>query len=87
MKPNIFCCERFKEFYNSGEIIYAYEKSNEIDETDWIVASFAHLYYCPFCGSFIKGKGFGTYDKKYPPNEKNRVIEQQNQKRETKKNS
>lgn len=76
MKPTKFCCERFKEFYQSGEIVYAYESSNEIDETDWIVDGFAHLYYCPFCGSFIKGKGFGDYDNKYPPNEKTRAIEQ-----------
>jgi len=87
MKPNKFCCERFKEFYKSGEVIYAYEKSTEIDETNWIIDGFGHLYYCPFCGSFIKGKGFGNYNEKYPPSGKTKVIEQQNRKRETKKYS
>ena len=87
MKPNTFCCERFKDFYNSGEVIYAYEKSTKIDETDWIVDSFAHLYYCPFCGSFIKGRGFGNYNEKYPPNKKTRIIEQQKRKIEKRKNS
>jgi hypothetical protein len=76
MKPNNFCCERFKDFYDSGELVYAYEKSSRIDETDWIIDGLAHCYYCPFCGSFIKGKGFGNYDERYSPNKKPRIIEQ-----------
>lgn len=66
-KISTFCCERFEEWYISGEICYAYEEYMDIDETEWYIATFAHLYYCPFCGSFIKGYGFGDYDKKYPP--------------------
>lgn len=77
MKPNVICCSRFKEFFDAGKIVYAYEKAAEPDETAWLINGFAHLYYCPFCGAFIKDKGFGTYDKTYPPNEKTRIVEQQ----------
>lgn len=42
------CCERFYEAYLAGEICYAYEKSQEIDETEWYVNELWHLYYCPF---------------------------------------
>ncbi|MDD5358603.1 MAG: hypothetical protein PHX80_05630 [Candidatus Nanoarchaeia archaeon] len=71
-----FCCERFKEFYNEGLIQYIYEHTHEIDETDWAIDGFAHLYYCPFCGAFIKGRGFGNYDKKYPPKRYTRIVKQ-----------
>jgi hypothetical protein len=53
-------CER-------GEISYSYENSSDIDE-------FYHLYYCPFCGAFIKGHGSGNYDEKYPPAEGTRIL-------------
>ncbi len=76
MKRDIsnFCCERFGDFYTSGEIRYAYEKHRETDETEWFIAGLGHLYFCPFCGSFIKGHGFGNYDEKYPPAEGTRII-------------
>jgi hypothetical protein len=61
------CCERFGEAYTEGEVSYAYENSNNIDETEWFIDTLWHLYYCPFCGAFIKGQGFGTYDKTHPP--------------------
>ena len=76
MKPTNFCCERFEDSYKEGGIRYAYENSPEIDETDWYIGDLAHLYYCPFCGAFIKGKGFGNYEEKYPPNKEARIIEQ-----------
>lgn len=76
MKPGNFCCERFKDFYEEGAIVYAYEKSSDLDETDWFIPDLGHLYYCPFCGAFIKGKGFGNFNEKFPPNEKTRIIEQ-----------
>ena len=60
------CCERFAEWYHSGEIQYAYENHTNIDETEWIIDGMAHIYYCPFCGAFIKGHGFGNFDQKYP---------------------
>ncbi|WP_224981294.1 hypothetical protein [Geomonas agri] len=38
------------------------EKANDLpDETEWLLPEWLHIYYCPFCGSFIKGEGFGTY--------------------------
>ena len=61
IEPQEFCCKRFEEFYREGEISYAYSQSQEIDETQWIINGFAHLYYCPFCGKYIKGRGFGDY--------------------------
>lgn len=75
-KPNNFCCERFKDSYNEGDIAYAYEDFQDIDETDWFINGFAHLYFCPFCGAYIKGRGFGNYNKKYPPNKLTRIIKQ-----------
>jgi hypothetical protein len=75
-KVSNFCCERFGECYASGEIRYAYERHSNIDETEWIIGSFGHLYYCPFCGAFIKGHGFGNYDQKYPPAKETRVLRQ-----------
>ena len=37
------------------------------DNTEWAVQGFYHLYYCPFCGTFIKGRGWGRYDEKFVP--------------------
>lgn len=75
-KPKKFCCERLKNAYKEGLLRYTYELTNEIDETDWFVEGFYHLYYCPFCGAYIKGNGFGDYEKKYPPAKNIRVINQ-----------
>ena len=75
-KISNFCCERFGEFYLTGEIHYAYEKHSAIDETEWVISGFAHLYFCPFCGAFIKGYGFGNYDEKYPPTKETRIVKQ-----------
>ena len=58
-----FCCDRFKEAVDLKEIIHA----DDNDETEWFVKELWHLYYCPFCGAFIKGKGWGDYDKKQSP--------------------
>jgi len=66
-KIQAFCGERFKESYDLGEIIYSYDKEYDIDETEWYINNKYHLYYCPFCGAFIKGCGYGDYDKAYPP--------------------
>jgi hypothetical protein len=60
-KPEKICCELFKEWYETSEIVFAYAETQEIDETQWFVDGFAHLYYCPFCGEYIKGRGFGNY--------------------------
>lgn len=55
-----FCCKRLKDAY---EVI---DQNHEIlvftrryDETQWYISGLAHLYFCPFCGSYIAGEGFG----------------------------
>jgi hypothetical protein len=61
MKPEKICCERFRDFYETGEIVFAYANIREIDETQWFIDGLAHCYYCPFCGEYIKGRGYGIY--------------------------
>ncbi len=58
--PSQYCCERFRESVNEGFI----KKASGFDETEWLFPEWLHLYFCPFCGSNIKGNGFGEYDKK-----------------------
>jgi hypothetical protein len=59
-----FCCERFQENVEEYKVIE--NSADELDETEWYLVGGGHIYYCPFCGTFIKGKGFGQYDQKYP---------------------
>lgn len=56
------CCERFGECVDAKEIVH----SNNIDETEWYVPEWHHLYFCPFCGANIKGEGFGNVSKQKP---------------------
>jgi hypothetical protein len=55
-----YCCERFKEAVSEGNIKHA---DDIPDETEWYLPETGHIYFCPFCGSHVKGDGFGTYDK------------------------
>ncbi len=64
MKKLKYCCERFKESVETDKVI---ARATDPDETEWFINEGGHIYYCPFCGAFIKGKGFGNYDEKYPP--------------------
>jgi hypothetical protein len=57
MKQNEHCCERFGEAVKAKEIIH----SDQNDETEWFINNLWHIYYCPFCGAFVKGKGWGQY--------------------------
>jgi len=75
-EPHIFCCDRFEHLYNENDIHYAYLHSDEIDETEWLIEMVGHLYYCPFCGAFIKGFGFGEYDSEHPPLPEQKHISQ-----------
>jgi hypothetical protein len=50
-----YCCERFRESVEEQEIVHA----DNDDETEWFIPELWHLYYCPFCGAFIKGRGWG----------------------------
>ena len=53
-----YCCTRFKESVEEHYIL----KSEGYDETEWYLKEWLHLYYCPFCGASVKGKGFGDFD-------------------------
>jgi hypothetical protein len=53
-----YCCERFKETVLEGMITHSYSKP---DETEWFIPYSGHIYFCPFCGKFIKGDGWGNY--------------------------
>ena len=60
-----YCCERFQESVEEFKVIE--KATDKPDETNWYIVDGLHIYYCPLCGEFIKGDGFGDYDKKYPP--------------------
>lgn len=49
-----YCCDRFKDSVEEGKIVH----SEEFDETEWYFPEWLHLYFCPFCGTNIKGRGF-----------------------------
>jgi hypothetical protein len=55
------CCALFADCVRRGEI----RRAELPDQTEWYVDGWEHLYYCPFCGRHIKGKGFGTYDEQH----------------------
>jgi hypothetical protein len=55
-----YCCNRFRIAVDEGYIL----KADSYDETEWYFPELGHLYFCPFCGSHIKGEGFGDFDKK-----------------------
>ncbi|MCP4352093.1 MAG: hypothetical protein GY795_42055 [Desulfobacterales bacterium] len=60
-----YCCDEFKRNIEDYKVI---EKAADIpDETEWYISGGGHIYYCPFCGTHIKGNGFGAYDEKNPP--------------------
>jgi len=53
-----YCCFRFQESVKVDKTIM---KATGYDETEWFLPHGGHIYFCPFCGRKIKGKGFGTY--------------------------
>ncbi len=60
-----YCCERFRDNVEVHKVI---RKTDDLpDETEWYIEGGEHIYYRPFCGAFIKGEGFGEYDKMHPP--------------------
>ena len=58
MKTKKYCCVRFKESVEEGFIV----RASPGDETDWYLPEWLHIYYCPFCGSNVKGSGYGQFD-------------------------
>jgi len=58
MNQKDHCCERFAEAVKAKEIIH----SDQNDETEWFINDLWHIYYCPFCGASVKGKGWGQYN-------------------------
>lgn len=63
-----YCCERFKQSVEEDNVIH--KATDPEDETEWYISEGGHIYYCPFCGASIKGKGFGNYAAKYLPKRK-----------------
>jgi hypothetical protein len=53
-----YCCFRFRESVRVDKTII---KATGLDETEWYLPEGGHIYFCPFCGHRVKGKGFGTY--------------------------
>ena len=68
MSQDNLCCLRFSILVREKIISNVYQFNDELDETEWATEDLGHLYYCPFCGEYIKGRGFGDYDKEYVRN-------------------
>ena len=62
VKPR-FCCSRFEESVAEGKFM----RSAGIDETEWFMPEWLHVYHCPFCGTLIKGRGTGRYNEDRKP--------------------
>jgi hypothetical protein len=56
---NKYCCKNFQESVKEKIFVHSSDK----DETEWFMPEWFHIYYCPFCGAFIKGTGTGEYFK------------------------
>jgi len=54
-KKTKYCCVRFKDSVEEEKFLH----SEEYDETEWYMPEWLHIYYCPFCGTYVGGKGFG----------------------------
>lgn len=50
-------CDRFEESVKENIFVHA---GDEPDETEWFMPEWLHIYYCPFFGTYIAGKGFGS---------------------------
>jgi hypothetical protein len=61
-----YCCVRFKESVREGKFVHALGP----DETEWFMPEWFHIYYCPFCGKLVKGRGTGTFDRRRPKQER-----------------
>jgi hypothetical protein len=55
-----FCCDRFSMSVKEKAF---FRSEDDNDETEWFIAEWLHIYYCPFCGAFVKGKGWGEFHK------------------------
>jgi hypothetical protein len=53
-----YCCDRFEESVQAGKIV----RAEDPDETEWYMPEWLHIYFCPFCGASVKGKGFECCD-------------------------
>ncbi len=49
-----FCCDRFKESVEEDK----FKRAEDFDETEWYMREWLHIYFCPFCGASVKGRGF-----------------------------
>jgi hypothetical protein len=63
MADSDFCCDRFKESVQEAKFLRAEEQ----DETEWYMPEWLHIYFCPFCGTSVKCRGFGSYNEAAKP--------------------
>ena len=57
-RSSAYCCFPFRESVIVDKTII---RATRYDETAWHLPQGMHIYFCPFCGHKVKGKGFGTY--------------------------
>lgn len=50
-----YCCDRFEDSVQEGKFV----RAEDPDETEWYMPEWLHIYFCPFCGASVKGRGFG----------------------------
>ena len=55
-----YCCDRFSDSVKEGK----FKRALQDDETEWFMPEWLHIYFCPFCGSSVKGNGWGNFDGK-----------------------
>src|SRR5271157_1578214 len=68
MAKTKYCCERFSEALKNNEVVHG----SKNDETEWFIDGLWHIYYCPFCGASIKGRGWGDYTRSNKKSKKNK---------------
>ncbi|MBI4833841.1 MAG: hypothetical protein HY811_03330 [Planctomycetes bacterium] len=73
-KKGKYCCGRFKDAVKEEEFISAYRYGKGIEETSWVIPGFYHLYFCPFCGTYIKGRGYGVPPEPYKKADREKLI-------------
>jgi hypothetical protein len=67
----IHCCKTFQESVDTKKII----RAEDPDETEWYFPKGFHLYFCPFCGTNVQGRGFAKYRVAGTPLKRERIRE------------
>jgi hypothetical protein len=53
-----FCCAKFEDAVRHKVIVHAEAQG----ESEWLIDGHRHIYFCPFCGTDIKGIGGREYN-------------------------